>query len=362
MEEGRIQAYQYKQKLVGHLSNERMILCNIILETYYMTTTLLTRKMIASNDFNEILSHINPDNAKETLLLLDIDDNLITSKQSLGKDAWFKHFMGYLQKYKKMEPVDANEEASHLAGTINKITGVTVLQSDIPEIISTLQSMGVTILGLTSRNREFFAATTRQLKSVGLSNLVTTHKNIKSFTIDKKLHAGFKNGIIYAGDMSKGESLETVMKHPLMKPLDLHLKKRIIMMDDKESHINNILKAIDITQNHFRYVTEYVGIRYTKADSTVAKSRNRMFTQTTEIQLKVFVEHGFLLNDNQAQKVRIKKSRGEITCHILKQPSILHHYGLRRRPPKEVAVDFTKPVKRSKILQKYKRYLRLMGS
>ena len=184
----------------------------------------------------------------ETLLLLDIDETLLTGGDGYGGERWYddrirKSVQGGMAEDEAVLEANAAWEAAQPDLPV-AITEATVL-----EILETAKQRKVFTMGLTARRSETSALTARQLKSLGI-NLRLTEWRHDDFSIT--VHARHVAGILYGGPLvEKGLLLGTLLD------VSKTLPQQIVFADDKAHHALQVkvqCQARGIIAHCFQYL------------------------------------------------------------------------------------------------------------
>ncbi|MBK8283794.1 MAG: DUF2608 domain-containing protein [Ahniella sp.] len=125
-------------------------------------------------DLNAITTALEAAKGKKTLLVLDIDDTLLTSAVFFGSDAWYE--------WDKTLPEDQRVSCKFDLIAMNFEAGTQVLtQPDAPALVN-----GLTVdrLMLTSRGANYRGGTIRELKQFGYQLPVSTRQTRTRFDVD----------------------------------------------------------------------------------------------------------------------------------------------------------------------------------
>lgn len=191
---------------------------------------------------------------QETLVILDVDNTLITAEGNLGSDQWFY----YLFKVYKMAGIDEKRALVKAVDTWNRVQSsihVRAVEKAFPVWVNQLQADGVRTLALTARGEEISDITSKQLQSIEVRfkgrSLVDHELKISGKSLESKADALFREGILFVGENNdKGKVLVHFLRRVGYSP------KKIIFVDDKVKHVNNMeaaVKALGIPCFNYRY-------------------------------------------------------------------------------------------------------------
>jgi len=107
--------------------------------------------------------------AQKVLIVLDIDNTLLTTDQALGGDAWFNWQAGLLREEPKSPHLVAKDFAGLLRvqGILFQLSGMHPPEKSIPAAVTRLQKTGAGVMAMTSRGPEYRDVTMRELAANG---------------------------------------------------------------------------------------------------------------------------------------------------------------------------------------------------
>lgn len=213
-----------------------------------------------------------------TLILFDIDNTIVEPTQTLGSDQWFYHRIECYKKkgYPKQEALE-NALAEWMA--VQNLTHVQIVEKGTKELIDELQENQYILMGLTTRGLGMALRTIEQLKSLQIDLSKTAPFQEEIFLLSER-GTLFREGILFTAGTDKGHAFLQLFKH--------NLPKRVVFINDKESHLREVEKACDLFQIPF------LGLRYGFLDEKVA----RFSSDIAAIQWEHF---GKILTDDQAE-------------------------------------------------------------
>ena len=209
---------------------------------------------IESKTIETIFEHIGK-NERDVLVVLDIDNTIITPKGLIGSDQWF-NFMIKNNERKGMEPKSAYQKAVNKYTTWLDHAKVRTVEAQTKKAVENLQNdPRVKVLCITARGFDKKEVTRNHLASVDIS----MNKNTIA---DEEIVLGepgnFAHGIVFLeSDRNKGSVLKTFLPHLGFTP------SKIIFVDDHEKHVTRMQQAVKELNIPF------VGIRYAAADHLV---------------------------------------------------------------------------------------------
>ncbi|MGV6853123.1 MAG: DUF2608 domain-containing protein [bacterium] len=213
----------------------------------------------------------------DVLIVLDIDNTLLTSATDLGGDVWYQWQRGKLDiKPTSTQKVDCLFEDS--IGLLYELGPMKLTDQKLPEMIKSWQGSGHPVIALTSRAPKYRAATERELNRNGInfetSAVAAKGKRAPVFRENLKREMSYMKGIMMTTGMNKGKMLSY-----LLNKTDRHYKW-IIFVDDSNKNI----KAM--SEQFTQLANQNVSIFH--------------FTQVERERIK---ENGSVLTQSQANKM-----------------------------------------------------------
>lgn len=242
-----------------------------------------TNKIIEINSFKEVPKYISAD----SLVLIDIDNTLLTAEQTIGTDQWF----GYIVAQNIKNGLDANDaqhEALQLWNYVHGYSKVKLLESETPEILKSIQKSNKNVFVLTARPGNIHQLSEKELNSLNM-NFSSNH-NIKPLKLSRHGEAVYRDGIISAELTGKGRTLQEFIK---LSKFDIAKIKQIVFIDDKSSNIE------DIKNTATKLGINYVGLRYSAADADVKSFSSNI----ADTQLTILKQCGKVIADVALQSI-----------------------------------------------------------
>jgi len=205
--------------------------------------------LFESDNLSDIHNHTD----KNTLVVFDIDDTIMTPKIWPGSSVWLEYEIGRMQKIGfKFE--DALYLILPLYFSVHQFTEDMMTPLDnSPHLIKTLQKNNIKAMALTNRSMPMYEITLRELGFIGIDFTINSlYDQDLPLSITHK--AKFSNGIIFCGNNDKGELL-----FQFLEKIDF-VPKKIIFIDDKLKNVTSVQKAVE------KRGIEFVGIRFTQID------------------------------------------------------------------------------------------------
>ena len=208
-------------------------------------------------DLSQITTVLAANGARRTLLVLDIDDTLLTSQGFFGSDKWYE--------WQKHLPAADPAKVPCLFDVISlnyEVGTQQPTQADGPALINALPGDK---LMLTSRNLLYRGGTLRTLNDAGyaLPTPLAGQTEGRSWRWRKAPEAresevGYDQGIFMTAGQDKG-----LILLDLLGRLQLRYD-RVILVDDGEANIKNMQAALKDAG------IDYHGLHYTRVDKSVS--------------------------------------------------------------------------------------------
>lgn len=219
-------------------------------------------KIVTTTSFQKVDSLVNTlltqNDSSNILIVLDIDDTILTSSTDLGGDVWYQWQRGKLNiKPTDAQKVDCLFEDS--IGLLYELGTAELTDTIIPSLISNWQEKEVPVFALTSRSPKYRAATERELSRREIDFTKTALRpdgeNLPIYRYHLKNEMSYIQGIMMTSGMNKGEML-----HHILEKTDKNFES-IIFVDDSEKNVSNLEQqfknsGIDMTIFHYTKVIE----------------------------------------------------------------------------------------------------------
>jgi len=191
------------------------------------------------------------------LIVLDIDNTILTSSVDLGGDIWYRWQRGKFDiKPTIQQKVPCLYKDS--IGLLYELVPMKLTEKDLPKIIADWQSSGNTVIALTSRAPENRAATERELENkkiyFELAALTPIDQKSPVYCETKERELSYMNGIMMTSGMNKGAMLKYILEKTNRR------FDAVIIVDDLQENIDNFYaeftesKNIDMTIFHYTNV------------------------------------------------------------------------------------------------------------
>jgi hypothetical protein len=234
-------------------------------ETGAKAPTPQASRMQEIKDLNDLPAVLSEGQGKRTLLVLDIDDTLLTSPEFFGSDGWYE--------WQRALPDGNPDKIRCLYDVIamNYESGVQVAtQADGPSIINSLKFDKII---QTSRSLASRAATIRELLDAGYDLPPTLAQKIdgKLYQLNpadpKSATISYHRGIYMGGGQDKGTLLSRLIDEGSLQ------YDRIVFVDDGFKNIESMRVAMEARK------VEYRGLFFTRISKAVTPDKERLAEQ-----------------------------------------------------------------------------------
>jgi len=222
--------------------------CVFCLLLCVLSAGALCASIIETSSFAALKEHADHD----TLILIDIDDTILHTKQAFGSDAWFYN------KLKELSSTRAYKEAIGVALPLwhkaQEVTGVSLVEENTPSVIAALQDRQYKVMCLTTRGKVIMDATLRQLASLGIDmKRAAPFKGHFPITVSSE-YGYWNQGVLFTGGGDKGKTLMSLLEKMAFRP------KKILFINDKATHLRDVEKDVEPAGMSF------TGLRYNRSD------------------------------------------------------------------------------------------------
>jgi hypothetical protein len=231
-------------------------------------TTARASELQATKDFADVAAavehYVEEFGAEHVVLVLDIDNTVMSMDGDLGSDHWFE-WQSYLLANEPDSPHLVGKtfpDLLNVQGVLYERNHMHPTQPDQPELIAKMQKRGISTVLLTSRGPEFRGPTERELKRCGYdfartalpvrdasegTYLAYDPKNLEKSGLTAAEVAKYKlpaprpviyaNGIFMTAGQHKGMMLLTLLEKSKRNI------KAIVYVDDNVRHVGSVLSA-----------------------------------------------------------------------------------------------------------------------
>ncbi|WP_432464302.1 DUF2608 domain-containing protein [Agarivorans sp. QJM3NY_33] len=228
---------------------------------FYSGVTVAATEVIDLNSYADITSKVASELKQypvdKTLIVMDIDNTILTSSVDLGGDIWYQWQRGKLA----IKPAAEQKVACLFEDTIGllyELNPQVLTEESVPSLISQWQKDGYTMMALTSRSPKYRAATERELLNKGIDFNVTAlapaGQTSPVYREVTKRELSYAKGVMMTTGMNKGTMLEYILKKT-GRSFD-----KIIFIDDSAKNIKNVdaaykdSKDVDVSLFHYTRV------------------------------------------------------------------------------------------------------------
>jgi len=215
-----------------------------------------------TDKFQDVASKVSELMAKgeSPLIVIDIDNTLLTSTADIGGDIWYQWQRGKLNiKPTKNEKVDCLFQDS--IGLLYELIPMKTIEDKVPKTVRGWQDKGLTVMALTSRSPNYRYATEREMYrnqfDMTISPLKEKGSDERSIYIDNpKRPLSYINGIMMTTGMNKGIMLQYILDKTE------HSFSKVVFIDDSKKNVVNMEKAykddssVDMTIFHYTKVVD----------------------------------------------------------------------------------------------------------
>lgn len=193
-------------------------------------------------------------NASEILIVLDIDNTILTSSSDLGGDIWYQWQRGKL-------PIKPTTEQKvpclfeDAIGLLYELNPMEITEAAVPGLINTWQEQGISLFALTSRAPKYRAPTERELKRNGIdltrTALRAKGEDLPVYRTFLEREMSYMRGVMMTTGMDKGEMLQYILAKTQRN------YKAIVFVDDSEKNIHNMeqaFKEVSMDMHIFHYL------------------------------------------------------------------------------------------------------------
>ena len=195
--------------------------------------------------------------ADKVLIVMDIDNTILSSTNDIGSDVWYQWQTGKLEvKPTSSQKVTCLFEDS--IGLLYELSPMKLAEKNLNQTISNWQKSGHTVMALTSRAPQYRAATERELirnkVNFTSSALVPIGQDTMMFREIKGRELSYMQGVMMTSGMNKGEMLQYLLDKT-------HRKfAAIVFVDDSKKNIDNVYEAYQNLKNVDMRIFHYTRI------------------------------------------------------------------------------------------------------
>ena len=188
------------------------------------------------------------------LIVLDIDNTILTSSVDIGGDIWYQWQRGKLA----VKPDQSQQVAclfEDAIGLLYELGTMDLTEEYLPGAIAGWQSAGNSVIALTSRAPKYRAATERELNNKGInfeaSALSPRGEGAPVYREKVERELSYMKGVMMTSGMNKGDMLNLILVKT-QRHFDA-----IVFVDDSEKNIVDVYERFkdrnDIDMNIYHY-------------------------------------------------------------------------------------------------------------
>ncbi|OQW54427.1 MAG: hypothetical protein A4S09_05990 [Proteobacteria bacterium SG_bin7] len=195
---------------------------------------------------NQILKHID----KDTLVVLDVDNTIAESVQTIGSVQWQEH---EVEKAKEqgLSTNQALERSLRKFIAVSYVSLMRPVEPATPTLLRNIQQKSAGVMALTARPAELLARTRFLLGKLGIDLSLARPIDGNLQTVAKE-QSIYSKGILAVGATNdKGEMLKWLISQNGFVPF-----KKVVFVDDKVKYTKSISTALDslgVINDVFRY-------------------------------------------------------------------------------------------------------------
>lgn len=256
-----------------------ILFCLLLLSTTACSANLSTSspavQVVETTQFSQVAALTEQKVAKyardQVLIVVDIDNTLLTSASDLGGDIWYQ----WQREQLTVKP-SAEQKVKCLfednIALLYELSPMQLTESDVAAYVKAWQSQGITLFALTSRSPKTRAATVRELTRAGLDMSKTAlgkvGQSVPLLEDNIPREMSYSQGIMMTSGMNKGEMLRYILNKTQRQ------FKAIIFVDDSQKNVDNL--AAEFSQ---KPATDMTIFHYTKIENDRIKVQGSVLTQ-----------------------------------------------------------------------------------
>ena len=225
-----------------------------------VTKSILKKEVNAFADVVSATSSLSQQyGADKVLVVMDIDNTILTSTTDLGSDVWYQWQRGKLE----IKPT-ASQKVSCLfedsIGLLYELAPMKLTENNLSQTISNWQQSGHPVIALTSRAPIYRAATERELgrNKVDLvsSALAPVGQDSLLLRETKGREISYMQGVMMTSGLNKGDMLQYLLEKTGRE------FAAIVFVDDSQKNIDDMyntyqnVKDVDMRIFHYTHIEE----------------------------------------------------------------------------------------------------------
>lgn len=228
-------------------------------------TNAWSSEYLETKTFNDVSAKIQELRTKysprDILIVLDIDNTLLRSKQALGSDQWFEWQSQAITNRTSEASYATFDDLLKAQAGMYQLGSMLLTEQILPQLIAGLQKGGHPMFLLTSRSPGLRNVTERELLKNQLWFAATSiARGVPNEFVEPpfKLPVSFMNGIFMTAGHHKGEAMDYLVKKSGRR------LKAIVYVDDLERHTKRVYEVMSVKPD-----LEVVTFRYGQEDERV---------------------------------------------------------------------------------------------
>jgi len=244
---------------------------------YVVLTSTAQVSIDTTDKFSDVKNYVDllleQNDKSEILIVLDIDNTILTSQTDLGGDIWYQWQTDALD-IKPTADQKIGDQIFDVVGILYELGTMQLTDPVVKNHIDSWQEKGIATFALTSRAHNARGATERELDKRDIRFNKTALGKLSGDTIilfkQGKKYVSYINGIMMTTGIDKGVMLDTLMYMTKTKESFKH----IIFVDDTRKNVINVKNRFE--DKHSIHVKIFY---YTKIESDREKKYGAILTQ-----------------------------------------------------------------------------------
>lgn len=275
-----------------------ILICLVLMATSACSapqnTAISNVKIIETTRFHDVAElakqKISTYSSQNVLIVVDIDNTLLTSTSDLGGDIWYQWQREQLSVKPTVEQkVKCLFEDS--IALLYELAPMQLTEDDLPAQIQQWQKQGITLFALTSRSPTSRSATMRELTRAGMdmSQTALRAKGQEALMLQEKLprNMTYIQGVMMTSGMDKGKMLSYILDKT-QRHFDA-----ILFVDDSQKNVDNLYAEFSTKTN-----IDMTIFHYTKVEEDRLKAQGSILTQEQANQMaQQWLELNHVLNN-----------------------------------------------------------------
>lgn len=222
----------------------------LLISLFYQTSRseiIISDRM---SDFIDAVDRVDIPNENK-LIVFDLDDTAFMSSQIVGTPTWYYNMIN-LMRQSGAAKLESYNVVRKIDKIIQGIVDVVVIENATISAVNTWQKLGATVVGLSSRPKDFSAITKNQLMQMGLKFSSPYFACVENEWDNEE--GAFVDGILYIDDnVTKGSVFEQFLELIQKCGMEINL---MASADDQQRYITELA---NIAKDNY---TDFIGIIY----------------------------------------------------------------------------------------------------